>query len=274
MRKLCLAMLAFTVSVVAWTAGQEPPPTTAGLDEWVRQSTYIFRGKVQRLNASNLKVLPPAPGTAVVLVENVLDAPKTFGDFTGKEVTVQLREPNRPAVQEDAIFFTNGWLYGENIAVTEVAHQAVPSNEEELRRHISALRQKMVEEKLQGRIARSTLVVAGRVTATQPVEKDGRRAPSEHAPDWWKATVAIDTIVKGQTTARQIEVLFPKSTDEMWLNSPKFEVGEQGVWILQSNQKERGLPALRVPGLTALDPLDFWPTGELPRIKKLVNTGQ
>ena len=60
----------------------------------------------------------------------------------------------------------------------------------------------------------------------------------------------------------------------MWINSPKFKVGDRGIWILQSNQKERGFPVLRVPGLTALDPLDFRPTSDLPRIRGLVKSGQ
>lgn len=284
MKKLLLALLAFIPLAVVLAAPQEPP---AGLDNWVRQSKYIFRGKVQRRNASNLKVLPPDPRTAVVLVENTLDAPKTLADFTGREITVQLQDANQPSAQEDAIFFTNGWLYGESIAVIEVAHLSRPGNEEAIRRQISAIRQKMTDEAFQARITRAALVVTGRVSATVPYEKDTRtaaaaKAPekpkrvisSEHSADWWKATVDVNTIVKGQSTAHQVDVLFPKSTDEMWINSPKFKVGDQGIWILQNNQQEHGLPFLRVPGLTALDPLDFRPASELPRVRELIKNAQ
>jgi hypothetical protein len=65
-------------------------------------------------------------------------------------------------------------------------------------------------------------------------------------------------------------VLFPRSVDIAWSQSPKFEPGQAGIWILQRDQAERGAPRLRRSGLTALDPLDFRPLEELPRLRELM----
>jgi hypothetical protein len=56
----------------------------------------------------------------------------------------------------------------------------------------------------------------------------------------------------------------------MWIDSPKFEAGQSGIWILQRKQKERGWPLMREPGLTALDPLDFQPQSQLDRVRELL----
>jgi hypothetical protein len=250
-------------------------PAGPDMEQLIRQSHFIFRGKVEKLQASNLKILPATERTAVVRVQQELYAPKTLNDFTGQLITVQLVESGVLKYRQEAIFFTNGWLYGESIAVTEVAHLPPEVSPEELRKQIADVHGKMENEKLQARISRAALIVVGKVKASRPLDRERKTAlGSEHDPDWWQAEIEVESVEKGQLPGREVVVLFPKSVDEMWADSPKFKEGEEGVWILQVNQQERGFPVMRVPGLTALDPLDFQLKSELDRIRRLAKFNQ
>ena len=73
---------------------------------------------------------------------------------------------------------------------------------------------------------------------------------------------------------RQLRILFPSSTDEYWYDSPKFSSGDEGVFLLQQNQQERGPRQHRVRAYTALDPLDFQPKQRLDEIRSLLKRGR
>jgi hypothetical protein len=250
------------------------PAQTQNAESLARQARYIFRGKVEKLRASNLKALPATDKTAVVLVREVLSAPPTLNNFTGQRITVQLAKADSPRAGQEAIFFTNGWLYGETLAVIEVAHLSPRLKTDDVRKQIGGVRDRMNDEKLSSRIDKAELVIVGRVTSAQPLDsvdtqREGPRR-SEHYPEWWQATIEVESFDKGQSPTREVVILFPNSMDEMWLLSPKFKPGDSGVWILQRNQTERGFPIFRKPGLTALDVLDFRPLAERDRVRRLI----
>jgi len=64
----------------------------------------------------------------------------------------------------------------------------------------------------------------------------------------------------------------PRKNQEGWPDAPKLAPGQSYILILQRNQSEKGWPVLRVPGLTALDPLDVHPPDELERIRRLIRS--
>jgi len=247
---------------------------TSSAESLARKARYIFRGRVEKLRSSNLKALPATDKTAVVLVREVISAPPTLNDFTGQAITVELVKPDSLRAGQEAIFFTNGWLYGETLAVTEVEHLSARLKTDDVRKQIAGIQDRLNDEKVSSRIAKAQLVITGRVTSTRPLDSvDTQRqgqSVSEHYPEWWQATIAVESFEKGQSPAREVTIVFPNSKDEMWLLSPKFKVGDSGVWILQRDQTERGFPIFRRPGLTALDVLDFRPTAELDRIRRLI----
>src|SRR5437667_8834762 len=115
----------------------------ANTENLTRQSRYIFRGRVEKVAASNLKALTATANTAVVLVEDVLYAPPTLNDFTRQRITVQLVNPASSKPGQVAVFFTNGWLYGETLAVIEVAHLTGQSDSGELRKQIADVHRRM-----------------------------------------------------------------------------------------------------------------------------------
>ncbi|MEO6714501.1 MAG: hypothetical protein ABIM89_13855, partial [Mycobacteriales bacterium] len=164
--------------------------------------------------------------------------------------------------------------FGESIAVVDVSSAEVrdgPRIAEEVAEVVAALEQ----DKLKERLKQAHLVIVGRVVATRPHKtKSKRRQPiTEHAPDWWEAVIAVESVEKGEAPGDRVTVLYPGSTDEFWLGSPKPEEGATGIWLLQRDQSERGWPAMRVPGWTALDPLDAHLSQELDQIRALL-TGE
>jgi hypothetical protein len=42
---------------------------------------------------------------------------------------------------------------------------------------------------------------------------------SEHAPDWQEAVIAVQSVLKGASRAKEIVVRFPGSLDVMWADT-------------------------------------------------------
>jgi hypothetical protein len=242
---------------------------TSQVEQLARRSQFIFRGTVERLEASTFPQLPPQEDTAVVKVREVIHSPVGLDDFTGRDVTVLLAKPEEAEIGQEGVFFTTSWLYGESIAVLEEGHvdaDEMPAIRKGVARIIGGMR----NEELQARLARANLVVVGKVQETRPFKSDRPQPVSEHAPDWWQADLTVDSVEKGRWAEGQITILFPASTDEFWSDSPKFAQGDEGIWILQRDQNERGWPVMRESGFTALHSFDFHPRSEIERIRNLV----
>jgi hypothetical protein len=238
------------------------------LDDLVDRSGFIFTGIVRRTAAATMPRVTTSDRTAVVQVQEVLRVPRVLGDYTEKQVTVLLQKATSAKRGERTVFFTTSWMFGEGLAVTEVGTM---KPEDGLRGRIADAEARLADRALQARIERASVIVTGKVLRTRPLEKKTRFV-SEHDPKWWEASVEIESIEKGRHKEDTIPVLFPSSDDEMWIDSPKFREGQEGVWILQRNQQERGAPVFRVPGYTALDPLDYRARVERDRVIKLIPT--
>jgi len=248
---------------------------TRSLEDLVRRSQLIFLGTIEQLQAATMSRVPVTPNTAIVHVQEVVWAPQTLADPTGRDITVHLNTTERAATGQEAVFFVASWLYGESLAVVEVGRIAARGDLTDLRRRIAQARQRSADQLLHGRIARAVLVVAGRVSQTRPVPAQQQpQIITEHAPDWWEAVIAIGSVEKGHLSQENLTILFPHSSDNAWIDSPKLSEGQDGIWILQRDQQERGWPLLRLPGLTALDPLDFQPANQVGRIRTLIQRGQ
>jgi hypothetical protein len=252
------------VAAAACAAGLLHAPEVRGQDELqdlVRNSQFVFRGTIRQVGSATLPGIRVSDQTAVVTVDEVLKAPARLGDYTGRTITVQLRQP--VAADHALVFFTTSWLYGTGLAVREVGRlDAQPAA---LRLRIADAEKKMADDKLQARIRNAELVVVGRVTALRDLNP-GRAPLSEHDPLWRRASVTIQSVEKGTPAGATVSVLFPASNDVMWYRSPRFKVGQEGIWILDRDVAKQ----FGVEGFTALDPLDFHPKAELERIRRLI----
>ena len=207
------------------------------LDELVQRAKFIFAGDVVKLGSSSLPSVPPAPDTAVVRVRKVLTGEALLGGFAGREITVTLQKPAR---YENVVFFTNVVVYGESLAVAEVAPPRAGVSGEDVAAALRRNEQRAAEERKE----RAAVIVAGTVVDVRTLEKGPQR--TEHEPRWALAVVRVEKVLKG-SAGPTVEVLFPASHDEKWRKSPKFAKGDAGVFILHRDEQ----------GLTALSPLDF-----------------
>jgi hypothetical protein len=231
-----------------------------------RQSTFIFVGTVEKLNATTMKSARASETTVVVRVNKVIEAPGAPPDLPGKSITVQILHPGSFRVGEQATFFTKGWLLGNSMAVIEVGHllqaQGAAAS---VQQAVGTAHQQMADEQLQNEVSTSDAIVSGTVRAVHPAKV--AHIGSEHDPDWYEAEIAVTTPLRGKTASETVTVLFPHSDDVMWHNSPKFKEGERGVWLLHRNQ-------VRLPGIedqyTALRALDFQQQNQIERVQRLL----
>ena len=236
-------------------------------EELIRQSRFIFKGTIQKLKAVTMVAIPVTDSLAIVKVDEVFQAPENLGDQTDKEITIDLVQSQNVVEGQQAVFYTNGWLYGESLAVREVGHRPVTlTASSRVPNRITRLAQRTADEELQGRITSADLVVVGTVSNIRPVMQTESRIVPEHAPDWWEAVIKIESLEKGTLSQEALTVLFPSSIDVMWAHVPKFHAGQAGIWILNTGQVEEVDPEL----CAVLTPLDFHEKNQLDRIKALI----
>jgi hypothetical protein len=229
-----------------------------------------------------MAIVPILDQTAIVRVDEVLQVSEKLGDFRDKEITVQLAELGSLGEGQAAVFFTNSWLYGKSIAVQEIGRIELSEVQSlaEIYEEIANTLMKLADASLKDRINSSEAIVVGRVSEVRPLpinhpfRQDERRWISEHDPQWQEALIRIESVEKGTISELTTTVLFPSSMDVMWYSSPKFDVNQEGIWILSRNQSQE-LDRSRIQSpdqviYTALEPLDFHPLNQVERIRSLI----
>lgn len=241
-----------------------------GLDKQVRSSRFIFEGTVQKLDSSNLSVIVDPKYHAVVTVNRIIDAPSNFKSFLNRDVTVVLNETTKLEKGQKTVFFTNDWLYGESIALIESKRTAL-NDQPGIAEKIISSRQKQNELALKERLTKAELVVMGKITRISPVDQGLTPNLSEHDPEWKQAEIQIERVIKGNFTKPVISFIFPSSRDVMWVSYPKYNEGQDGIWLLYQDQLESLQIRPKPKGFTALYPEDYFPRSEMERIGRLLD---
>lgn len=236
----------------------------------IQSAGFIFRGTVQKAAASNVKALPANSNTIVVRVDEILKSPTALQSVLGKDVTVQMLRPSTLKEQQQAIFFTSGFLYGENIAVKEVRTETSRVDSKTLATQIGQASVQSSEQALSARIANSTLIIAGKVVEVAAlISKEAALRRSEHDPELWRAELEIATVEKGQKPASgRVTVFFAKSDDERWILSPKYTTGQEGIFLLHSDAAK----LIGQTGFSTLNQLDFQPANQIETVRRLIKT--
>ncbi len=247
--------------------GLQQQSTPANVNRLADLSSFVFRGRVLKSEATTMPQVEATNQTAVVLVEEVHRAADAIRDVNGMQITLILKQ--RATEGRSYIFFTNVVLYGSSLAARESGRLPVGRNSDYARSLVNAAFDDKEDRALQQRIARAALVVAGKVLRTEPLPRDPSWPESEHDPQWWTAVVQVDSYAKGQGP-NELTIVYPNSKDELWIDAPKFKPDQEGVWILQRNTKEKMPPIYAVRGLTALDARDFQPRQAWDKVRRLV----
>src|SRR5262249_8672916 len=90
-----------------------------------QQARFVFRGTVQKLNATTVPEAKGAARTAIVMVDEIIRAPEALSQFVGHEITVDLAGRQKLKVGQQAMFYASGWIFGQSIAVQATDHPLV-----------------------------------------------------------------------------------------------------------------------------------------------------
>jgi len=263
--------------------GNVTNPANATDDAQLKDASIVFRGTVQKVKTATLEEVEPTAETLVVKVDEVLHGTQAFRDYTGQAVTVQLTGLPVPDVGKKATFYVNSWLSGESLAVRGVARVGDVD---------APAIQRKTDQPLLDRLTAAQLVVVAKVTAVRPVPPpavaaaeaalnggEGTRV-SEHDPDWHEAVMQVDTVEKGQLAAaanKTVTVVFPASKDVLWFTAPKFQVGQEGIYVLHKTPTNPAVAAMvkvrstsQPETYAAPEAADVLPKGQVERVRTLL----
>lgn len=254
------------------TAQQESPKTSP----WI-----IFVGTIESVNAVSLVSLQPSANTSVVIVEKVIGKPDAVSLAKGDRVTILTEGTSAPKQGERGTFFTEGWIFGETLAVRVLNWETAPAgaaafSDQETK--ATDWVQAAAEKDLQASIKSADIVVVGRVARIQApsvasLTESLRQLVSEHNPEWQEAVIEVQETLKGSSTLKQLVVRFPNSPDVMWVGYPKFKTGQEGTFLLRQDSVSGAstgvLEGKTVTAYMAMSPKDIRSKTDVEMIKRL-----
>jgi hypothetical protein len=202
---------------------------TAEMKDFVTQSDFIFIGTTLLLNTSNIDAENPE-NMAVVRVDKVISGSENLFAFTGKQITVRLKDAGPAQQNENRIFFTRATYFGESLGVDEIGSYDV-KRYPDIDIQVKQADKEIEDSMLTARLKTTEMVVIGKVVSV----KKSQNQPSfisEHNPEWLEAEIEVSSSLKGNKPDK-IVFLFPGSEDELYMNSPKFKVGDNGIFLLR-----------------------------------------
>jgi hypothetical protein len=225
--------------------------------------TFVFRGTVVQSGAATFAEVPAGEDTVVVHVDEIIDAPDLLRDYEGQDVTVKLGRGQRADEGKSYLFRTAGWIFGAGLGVRCLSLSA--AGDAQLQRAAEEV-QATRTNALRARAQRAELVVTGQVAQVRKVPRPAGQPITEHDPDWQEATVTVHDVARGgrrQTAGRRVVVRFAGSRDVKWALSPKFVVGDRGLFMLGEKTAEhlamRSAAAVPKDQYLVVDPADFVP---------------
>ena len=261
------------------------------------QANFIFQGTVQKLNAAAMKNVPVDDRTAVVRVDQVVESPKAMAGYDGQNITVRLAGRQKVKEGQQLLFHAQGWIFGDGIAVQSLSQEPIKATHAALLGRGGDPVEHRQRRELRQRFDSADVVVSGVVSSVHlPADShemhahrallDAGTAPpragriSEHDPRWRVAVIDIADVHKGSHAKKQIVVRFPSSKDVRWYKAPKFQPGQQGVFMLRKAKADKGaattgahlaIAAGAEPEVfTALHPNDYQPIDQPGGIKSLI----
>jgi hypothetical protein len=251
--------------------------------ELMRQSSVIFIGTVSRMRAVSFSKVPVSERTAIVKVELMLQTPPAIAIKSDQEVTVRLKDPAQFSTGTKAIFYTDGWILGDGIALREVGHKILPRAmtfqvQEQRKKSFMEAKRQLTNKKIQAQIESSDVVALGRVIniRSSAVAAQQRKFITEHDPDWRDAIIKVQDGIKGVVTGDEIVVRFPGSEDVAFFGIPKFKIDEEHMLFLKKD-RITGFPKAFVGDVqtetyAVEKQLDVLPKKERDRVRQIFRT--
>jgi hypothetical protein len=209
------------------------------LDKLVSDASLIFKAKIVLLHTVTTDE-DDISNSGVVIVTDVIEAPESFKNISGQQVTVRFSDISKVKVGEERMFFTEPYWIGESLGVTEkgsVLKGDKLYESKEISSYIAQALNKQDDEQLRKYLKDSKFVITGKVVKINNPE-DYKRMATEHDPEWREAEIQIDETIKGKTGSKTVKILFASSKDVMFFQSPKFNMGDEGIFIIQQTDSK------------------------------------
>jgi hypothetical protein len=261
-----------------------PPKLSAA----AREARFVFKGTVQKLKAATMREVTVDQKTAIVRVDEVIHAPEVLSQYAGQDITVIVAGNKKLKKGEQSVFYTNGVLFGDSVAVAAVDHHDLEKMAPAMAIAGADPVKNLAQRDVQERFESADVVVSGRVIsvripsdvvtrmASRAADTNGNGKVSEHDPDWRIGEIQVDQVHKGNHKGKTAEVRFPSSTDVMWHDAPKFRTGQEGFFILHKSAREtvaaRHAPTQDAGEYVAFHPEDFQPFDEADGLRNLIGS--
>jgi hypothetical protein len=205
----------------------------------LREAGISFVGTVERIGAATMSDIPVSDHTAVVRVDKILDAPPSLSHLATQDITVLLSAEAPPvSAGQQFAFFTNTAVLGKSLAVTEVGRLPAPPVESlvaqtttDAVQPLAQTRRQMEADDLRAHAGAAEAIVVGKVIR---LEQAAEERYSEHAAHYWRATLLVQHVERGNVPGQQVSFLYPASQDVRWVGTPKPQPRQQGMWILHA----------------------------------------
>jgi hypothetical protein len=204
------------------------------------RSSISFTGTVVQLAATTMTDLAADANSVIVSVDQVLHAPDSLKNLAGSHVTVQLKpKAAKLNVGDTVTLFTDAVAFGDSLVVSEVGRVDLADVAGRVMGAAAAgampladLSATLETNRLTSHARGAAAVVSGRVTK---LAKAGPSIQSEHDPDWWVATLAVNHVELGDIgPSKNLKVLYANSRDVSWRTHLKPKAGQEGAWILHA----------------------------------------
>jgi hypothetical protein len=241
------------------------PSFSRALVDATKGASAAIRGTVTKLGAVTEGVDGSDPANeAIVRLDAVVWAKTPFlSSFVNQAITIVFAPGSAALAEGDAaFFFVRNGSFGRTVELDETLHVR-PDAYPTFTSDVPSIAAIVADEAVSARIA-SARVVTGTVTSARTLPSS--TTVSEHDPLWGEAELKVDRTLRGAVGPDTVRVRFATSDDIAWVQAPKLAPGEQGVFLLQKDDRT-GLPG---PATLVVDPLDVAPLGALAHIADLV----
>jgi hypothetical protein len=236
------------------------------LEELVIRSSFIFSGTLVSRGQSALRSISARSELVIARLENALHVDPVLGSLDGRPITVLSAQGGELSVGNRFIFFANGWVHAEEIAVHEVAHTTADAETEKA---VAAAIAAVPQRHLQERVASAVLIVNAIVKEVTRA-RDISEPVSFHAPRWMRAHLDVKEVLKSALPRPgkkgETVLYFPGSRDIAFANRPKVAAGQDSVFLLHTARAPLPQGSLIVP-----DPADIQPAQTIRNIRAMVS---
>ena len=197
-------------------------PASLNKNTEVVTPTFVFKGTVKKLKSATMKDVPVDDRTAVVTVDQIIEAPADLADYNGQDITVQLGGRQKIKTGQELIFHTVSWMYGDSIAMRSLSQEPVKDSHAAMLSSGVDPAERRAQREQQEHFQTADLVVSGKVVAVRLPDKAAQtvkgagvaaseqppsRPISEHDPKWRELT----TCTKAHTSRNRWSCVFPRA---------------------------------------------------------------